>query len=413
MNIQQKKDDYKALLEKAIVAFEKNAEPNDICKMLIDVASILIEIGKASPEDKPRCDKKAIMLLTICKKFRENGIRSIAYFALTGRMLPANSTPTSIQEKLNTEAVEGILKQKKTTPCVDVSVRANYQFKWNNITLGSFDDIAGLDDVKKQIIFHVLEPMRNSKLEATCGIKPDGKILLYGPPGTGKTMIAAAIAREIGAKFCSISASDLLLGGNESSEKAITKLFQEARSFRRAVVFFDGIERICPVSTRVQHAKEISSELLRQIQGIDAYGKEGGKILLLIAETNKPWDIDPAFVRPGGFGTRLYVGLPDESTRRYMIESRLNKIKAAGIFTIANDVNIDAIVTATQSFSGADMCNLLDKVEQVSIKRFATGEAKVINQSDFKNVLSYINPSVQKNDLEKLDKWKNENGKSE
>ena len=96
-----------------------------------------------------------------------------------------------------------------------------------------------------------------------------------------------------------------------------------------------------------------------------------------------------------------------------MIESRLNKIKAAGIFTIANDVNIDAIVTATQSFSGADMCNLLDKVEQVSIKRFATGEAKVINQSDFKNVLSYINPSVQKNDLEKLDKWKNENGKSE
>lgn len=410
MNIQQKKDDYKALLEKAIVALEKKAETNDICKILIDAASILIEIGKACPEEKPRCDRKAKMLLTICKKFRENGIHSIAYFALTGRMLPADSTPTSIQEKLNTEAVEGILKQKKIAPSVGESVPADYQFKWNNLTLGSFDDIAGLDDVKKQIITHVLDPMRNPQRAVAYGIKPDGKILLYGPPGTGKTMITAAIAHELGAKFCSIGASDLLLGGIESSEKAITKLFEEARSFRRAVVFFDGIERICPVSTRVQHAKEIRSELLTQIQGIDAYGKEGGKILLLIAETNKPWDIDPAFVRPGGFETRLYVGLPDESARRYMIESRLNKIKAAGIFTIANDVNIDAIVTATQSFNGADMCNLLDEVEQVSIKRFATGEAKVINQSDFKNALSYINPSVQKNDLEKLDKWKNENG---
>ena len=93
-----------------------------------------------------------------------------------------------------------------------------------------------------------------------------------------------------------------------------------------------------------------------------------------------------------------------------MIESRLNKIKAAGIVTIADDVNIDAIVAATENYNGADMGNLLDEVQEVSIMRSATGEAKVINQSDFKNVLSRITSSVQKKDLEKLEEWKNENG---
>jgi SpoVK/Ycf46/Vps4 family AAA+-type ATPase len=93
-----------------------------------------------------------------------------------------------------------------------------------------------------------------------------------------------------------------------------------------------------------------------------------------------------------------------------MIESRLNKIKAGGIVTIADDVNVDAIVAATENFNGADMGNLLDEVQEVSIMRSATGEAKVINQSDFKNVLSRITSSVQKKDLEKLEEWRNENG---
>ena len=223
-------------------------------------------------------------------------------------------------------------------------------------------------------------------------------------------MIAAAIAREIGAKFCSIGASDLVLGGIGNSEKAITTLFKEARSFKCAVIFFDEIESICPVSTRAQHAKQIRSELLRQIQGLDAYGKEDGKILFLIAATNKPWEIDPAFVRPGRFGTRIYVGLPDEPARRYMITSRLDKIRNAGKVAIAYDINIDAIVAATENFNGADMGNLLDEVQEVSIMRSATGERKEITQADFDAVLAKITSSVQKKDLQKLEEWREENG---
>lgn len=405
MNIKQMKDGCNALFDKAIVAIEHYSDPNGICKMLLEAASLLVEIGKVSPVDKSRCEKKAKMLLSVSKKLRDNGLHSIAYYDLTGSVLPPKP-----EEQIKSEAIIDILNKKKTEPKIDEVVPSDFQFEWDKLPSISFEDVAGLEDVKDAVRRKVLLPLANPELYEGYVKKNGGGLLLYGPPGTGKTMIAAAIAHEIGAKFCSIGASDLVLGGIGNSEKAITKLFEEARSFKCAVVFFDEIESICPVSTRAQHAKQIRSELLRQIQGLDAYGKQDDKILFLIAATNKPWDIDPAFVRPGRFGTRVYVGLPDKPARRYMIESRLNKIKAGGIVTIAEDVDIDAIVAATENFNGADMGNLLDEVQEVSIMRSATGEAKVINQSDFKNVLSRITSSVQKKDLEKLEEWRDENG---
>jgi len=405
MNIKQMKDDCNALFDKAIVAIEHYSDPNEICKMLLEAASLLVEIGKASPADKSRCDKKARMLLSVSKKLRENGLHSIAYYDLTGSVLPPKP-----EEQIKSEAIIDILNKKKGEPKIEEVVPSDFQFEWDKLPSISFEDVAGLEDVKDAVRRKVLLPLANPELYEGYVKKNGGGLLLYGPPGTGKTMIAAAIAHEIGAKFCSIGASDLVLGGIGNSEKAITKLFEEARSFKCAVIFFDEIESICPVSTRAQHAKQIRSELLRQIQGLDAYGKQDDKILFLIAATNKPWDIDPAFVRPGRFGTRVYVGLPDKPARRYMIESRLNKIKAGGIVTIAEDVDIDAIVAATENFNGADMGNLLDEVQEVSIMRSATGEAKTINQSDFKNVLSRITSSVQKKDLEKLEEWRDENG---
>ena len=405
MNIKQMKDECNALYDKAIVALEKYEEPNIICKLLLDAASLLVVIGKASSADKFKCDRKAATLLAVAKKFRVNGLHSIAYYDLTGRVLNTSKP----HQRIKTEEIKEILNQKRSNSSEE-TVPSDYQFEWDKLPAISFDDVAGLEDVKDAVVRKVLLPLANPELYEGYVKKNGGGLLLYGPPGTGKTMIAAAIAHDIGAKFCSIGASDLVLGGIGNTEKAIAKLFEEARSFKCAVIFFDEIESICPKSTRAQHAKQMRSELLRQIQGLDAYGKESGNILFLIAATNKPWDIDPAFVRPGRFGTRIYVGLPDEPARRYMIESRLNKIKAGGIVTIADDVNIDAIVAATENFNGADMGNLLDEVQEVSIMRSATGEAKVINQSDFKNVFSRITSSVQKKDLEKLEEWRNENG---
>ena len=222
-------------------------------------------------------------------------------------------------------------------------------------------------------------------------------------------MIAAAIANEIGAKFCSVKPSDLLNQGAGNTEKAVRSLFAQARSFPCAVIYFDEMDSICPKSTKSQYAKQLRSELLAQLQGIEAYGKDKKNILFLIAATNKPWDIDSAFIRPGRFGTRIYVGLPDDEARKYLIERRLTKLKNKGIVKVSETMDISSIVFRTNGFNGSDMTNFLDRVEEISALRGIESKEKTLLQDDFDLALEQISSSVQRDDIEKLMAWKGDN----
>ena len=105
----------------------------------------------------------------------------------------------------------------------------------------TFNDVAGLQDVKDQIIYNVIEPLKNPELAKKYNIKAGGKIILYGPPGTGKTFIARAIAGEVDAKFYSIKCSDLISKYMGESSKQLDALFEEAQKNERAIIFFDEI----------------------------------------------------------------------------------------------------------------------------------------------------------------------------
>ena len=222
-------------------------------------------------------------------------------------------------------------------------------------------------------------------------------------------MVAAAIANEIGAKFCSVKPSDLLNQGAGNTEKAVRSLFAQARQFPCAVIYFDEMDSISPKSTKSQYAKQLRSEFLAQLQGIEEYGKKKDNILFLIAATNKPWEIDSAFVRPGRFGTRIYVGLPDDAAREYMISRRIQKIKEKGIVRIADDVDIAWAVAETNGYNGADMTNFLDRVEEISALRGVTTGVKTIEKRDFEEALTQVTSSVQSEDIEKLLAWKGDN----
>ena len=285
-----------------------------------------------------------------------------------------------------------------------------FKFDWDSLPVITFDDVAGLESVKQTVEVKVLLPLKNPEAFEGYVKKNGGGLLLYGPPGTGKTMIAAAIANEIGAKFCSVKPSDLLHQGAGQSEKSVRALFAQARSFPCSVIYFDEMDSIAPKSTKSQYAKQMRSELLAQLQGIESYGKETGHILFLIAATNKPWDMDSAFVRPGRFGTRVYVGLPDDPAREYMIRKRLEKLRGKGVVQISDDIDVDKIVQATKGFNGSDISNLLDRIEEISITRGIKENRKYIGPEDFDLALTEITSSVQREDIERLMEWKNENG---
>lgn len=289
------------------------------------------------------------------------------------------------------------------------ALNSEFKFDWDNLPVIDFDDIAGLDNVKEVVRVKVLLPLQHPEVFDGYVRKSGGGVLLYGPPGTGKTMIAAAIANEIGAKFCSVKPSDLLNQGAGNTEKAVRSLFAQARSFPVAVIYFDEMDSISPKSTKSQYAKQLRSEFLAQLQGIEEYGKSKGNILFLIAATNKPWEIDSAFIRPGRFGTRIYVGLPDEEARRYLIERRFEKIKSKGVVDIDSNIDINLIVEKSNGFNGSDMTNLLDRVEEISALRGIISGNKMILQEDFDKAFEEITSSVQREDIEKLLEWKGQN----
>lgn len=280
-----------------------------------------------------------------------------------------------------------------------------FKFDWDSLPNITFDDVAGLDNVKKEVKVKVLLPLENPNAFEGYQKKNGGGLLLYGPPGTGKTMIAAAIANEIGAKFCSVKPSDLLHQGAGNTERAVRSLFAQARKFPCAVIYFDEMDSIAQKDTRSSYSKQLRSELLAQLQGVESYGKDTGNILYLIAATNKPWDMDSAFLRPGRFGTRVYVGLPDDNARRYMVEMRLGKIQKAGIVHVDEDINVDEVVEKTKGFNGSDITNLLDKVEEFSIIRSIETQHKAICQEDFIKAFEYVKSSVQVSDIERLSEW--------
>ena len=286
---------------------------------------------------------------------------------------------------------------------------SEYRFNWESLPSIGFDDIAGLEDVKDIVRVKVLLPLKNPEAFEGYEKKSGGGMCLYGPPGTGKTMIAAAIANEIGAKFCSIKPSDLLQQGLGQTEKAVRALFAQAREFPCAVIYFDEMDSLTPKNTKSTAARQLRSEFLAQLQGIDSYKEGEQKILFLIAATNKPWDIDSAFLRPGRFGTKVYVGLPDYPAREYMINKRVEKIKKKGLVEVRDDINVEALAENTNGFNCSDITNLLDRIEEISIIRgIKTGE-KYIADEDFATALTEIHSSVQADDIVKLKEWREGN----
>ena len=461
MDIQELKNACNEKYAQAIEGMERGDANAEIARLLLDAAELLVKISKADFLTRAASENKAAKLLAAAKKLRATGDASAVYRDLTGRTLkvtPAKApqapdvqrqeeisdhTQQGQEEERNDESTEKDEEQaveqapeepyeeepeeqKSDEPTLDElkgllhskngrgkaygkEDTSGYRFAWDDLPKISFDDVAGLADVKEAVLRKVLLPLKNPELYEGYVKKNGGGLLLYGPPGTGKTMIAAAIAHEIGAKFCSLGPSDLVMQGVGNSEKAAVALFKEARSFPCAVLFFDEIESICPASTHAQGARQLRSELLRQIQGMEAYGEQNDKILFLIAATNKPWDIDPAFIRPGRFGTRIYVGLPDAPARQYMLEMRLNKILQTGKVLVGN-IDAAQIVEKTEGFNGADMANLLDEVQELSALRSAKTGIKEILQEDFDNALKKITSSVQEKDMQKLREWKEQNG---
>lgn len=264
----------------------------------------------------------------------------------------------------------------------------------SNIT---FDDVIGLEDVKQAIYHKIIYPQKHKELYKLFDKKSGGGILLYGLPGTGKTMIAKATANEINAKFFAVKCSDLGSKWFGETENNLKCLFEQARQVERAIIFFDEIEAYASKRHDDTTTERIVAEFLTQLQGF----KENNETILFMAATNRPWDIDSAFLRPGRFDDKIYVPLPNINARQEIICKKLKAVPCE------STIDCKSIASMTEGYNCADIDYVCEKAKEKAIDQILQGERRkrILLQIDLYEALNCVKSSVSETDKLLLQQW--------
>jgi transitional endoplasmic reticulum ATPase len=255
--------------------------------------------------------------------------------------------------KITNQDFDGALKEVHPSAMREVLVqKPNIEWK----------DIGGLDNVKEELKEAIEWPLKHADLFNKAAIKPPKGILLYGPPGTGKTLLAKAVASTSESNFISIKGPELLSKWVGESEKGIREIFRKARQASPCVIFFDEIDAIAPRRSGYDagdsHVTErLVSQMLTEIDGL-----EDLKGVVIIGATNRPDIIDEALLRPGRFDRLLEIPIPDNNTRKQILQIHLKKKP------LASDVDIDKLVALTDSFTGAEIESLVNASAIAAVK---------------------------------------------
>lgn len=267
----------------------------------------------------------------------------------------------------------------------------------------TFADVAGLEDVKEQITFKVLAPLQKPEIAEKYHIRAGGKLLLYGPPGTGKTFIARAIAGEVDAEFFAVNCQDLISKYMGDSSKQLDSLFGEAEKHERAIIFFDEFDSVA--SKRGDGTGGVDAEMARFVATfltkVDGFKPVANKMLLLIAATNRPWALDSAMLRGGRFDTQIYVGVPDQKARMFLVKRALDGIEKA------DNVDLTEIAHALEGYGGGDVTAACEKIRMEPYKReLQTGVPQKITREDCNRILASLRNVITPEELEKFREYR-------
>jgi transitional endoplasmic reticulum ATPase len=250
----------------------------------------------------------------------------------------------------------------------------------------SFKDVGGMDDLKKQIRLKIIEPMKHPEVYRAYGKTVGGSLLMYGPPGCGKTHMARATAGEIEAAFYSVGLHDVLDMYIGASEQHLHALFENAREHAPCVLFFDEVDALgsSRADLRGSTGRHLINQFLAELDGIDSVN-DG---ILILAATNAPWHLDPAFRRPGRFDRLLFVPPPDPEARSAILHVLLRGKPQA-------DIDFEALAKKTERFSGADLKGMIDQaVEDKLEEALTSGAPQPLTTKDLLRTLKQVKPST-------------------
>lgn len=223
-----------------------------------------------------------------------------------------------------------------------------------------------------------------------------------------------------------MSSSTLSSKYRGESEKLVRILFEMARFYAPSTIFIDEIDSLCSKrGSESEHeaSRRVKSELLVQMDGItngcpSASGdstSDPSKIVMVLAATNFPWDIDEALRRR--LEKRIYIPLPSPKGREELLRLNLREVK------ISDDCDLTEIASSLEGYSGADITNVCRDASMMPMRRKIAGlnseQIKALSREelelpvsaqDFDEAVRKVNKSVSAEDLVKYERWMQEFG---
>lgn len=344
----------KNLIEKAIlkdneIIFKAAGSKYVIIKEGIDIDELLRKVPIELKKDYDFLFFVFILTALLAMFF------SILYFARKR----TNFIIQSPQNKQNQNAISNLDYSNSIKPVI------------SNI---SFDDVAGVDDVKLELS-EIVDFLKNPKKYKDFGIKMPKGVLMVGPPGVGKTLIAKAVAGEASVPFFYQSGASFVEIYVGMGAKRVRELFSRAKMMSPSIIFIDEIDAVGKARGEISNVERDNTlnQLLTQMDGF-----EDNSGVIVIAATNKIELMDPALLRSGRFDRRVFLSLPDFKDRLKILEIYMSDKK--------NNADLTVIAKATVGFSGAALETLVNEAAINALRR----EASTVEESDFFAVLNKV-----------------------
>uniref|UniRef100_A0A9J8BFZ2 Nuclear VCP like n=1 Tax=Cyprinus carpio carpio TaxID=630221 RepID=A0A9J8BFZ2_CYPCA len=307
----------------------------------------------------------------------------------------ASSTPkqrdSSKQEKTSKR---GKLKRgKKSKHDVDAEITAAIQAKKSKnkghelqYSAVKFEDFGGSEEALEEVC-KLLIHMRHPEVYQRLGVVPPRGFLLHGPPGCGKTLLAQAVAGEVGLPMLKVSAPELVSGVSGESEQKLRELFEQAISSAPCILFIDEIDAITPKREIASKDMErrIVAQLLTCMDDLNSLSEPAQ--VLVIGATNRPDSLDPALRRAGRFDREICLGIPDEAARLKILKTLCRKI------TLTEDFDYRQLARLTPGYVGADLMALCREAAMTSVNRILlqpSSEDVTAPKADLEQLLSLL-----------------------
>lgn len=252
----------------------------------------------------------------------------------------------------------------------DLQEQSTTDFKLGDSDKKTFDDVAGLKEVKEDVKV-LVDFLVNKDKYAEAGAKLPKGVIFYGPPGTGKTLLAKAISGEAGVPFHYMSGSDFVELYVGVGAKRVRELFDKARKDAPCIIFIDEIDAI----GRSRDSRDSNGEDRKTINALLAEmdGFKETENIIVIGATNRLKDLDPALLRSGRFTNKYCVPLPQTPAERKEVLNLYMWDKSFG-----DDVNVDDLAHEVSGLSPAQIEAWLNEAAIIQVQQSKAYITKVI-----------------------------------